>query len=151
MTPRDQAENLRQQVADSWTEEKNTRRFVLINKEIDWQLSDDETRELQHLQEQMRAHCHKLAPLPIAEAKALHDKLKALHADASTEGPEDEETYAALKVSVGRITRMAMDLLYLSQNDAVTPYGVECQAVAVDGYLRDVCGHHDIEIPEDSE
>ncbi len=146
----DQAENLRKQVADTWTEEKNARRAALIDKEIDWDLSPSEQRELAHLQEQMLAHRNKVAPLPITEAKALHDKLKAQLADASTEDAEDDETYVALKVSFGRITRGALDLLDMTYSGAST-IAIQRQTMSHAGDCRDTCGFHGIEIPEDSE
>lgn len=143
------AENLRQQVADTWTEEKNQRRCDLIDKEIAGTLTVQEESELSALQDQMRAFRRKFAPLPIAEAKALHDHLKAQLAAAATEGAEDEQAYAALKASVARITRDAIDLEMMNNPQVELVMG-NCMFSLAD-YCKDVCGHHDIEIPEDSD
>lgn len=148
MTIHDQAEKLRKQVADNWTDEKNQRRCDLIDKEITGTIAYPETGELATLQNEMQAYRHAIAPLPIAEVKALHDKLKAQLAAASTEGPEDDQTYAALKVSVGRITRMAQETKFACHAPSQCPIA---GVVNVASYLVDVCEFHDIEIPADSE
>lgn len=89
-----------------------------------------------------------------AKAKPAPDQAENLRkqlADASTEGPEDDETYEALKVSVGEITREGLGLLRMFEQGEITFKALDCAARSLVGYLRDVCGHHDIEIPEDSE
>jgi len=61
----------------AWSEAKNARRCALIDKEIDGRLSAGEAVELHRLQHQMLAHRHKVAPLPLAEARKLHQELLA--------------------------------------------------------------------------
>jgi hypothetical protein len=62
---------------DAWSEAKNARRCALIDKEIDGRLSAAEAVELHRLQREMLAHRHTVAPLPLAEARQLHQKLLA--------------------------------------------------------------------------
>ncbi len=59
----------------AWSEAKNTRRCALIDKEIDGSLSATEAFELHRLQREMLAHRHKVAPLPLAEARKLRQEL----------------------------------------------------------------------------
>ena len=59
----------------AWNEAKNARRCALIDKEIDGRLSAVETVELHLLQRAMLAHRRKVAPLPLAEARELHQEL----------------------------------------------------------------------------
>ncbi len=59
-----------------WTKEKNARRCFLIDKDIDEFLTFEELAEYDTLQEEMLEYRRKMAPLPIAEAKAILDKLK---------------------------------------------------------------------------
>ena len=61
----------------AWTEVKNERRCDLIDKEIDGTLTSAEAIELQALQEAMLAYRNKVAPLPIAAVRKLHDELLA--------------------------------------------------------------------------
>jgi hypothetical protein len=61
----------------AWSEAKNTRRCELIDKEIDGRLSAAEAVELHRLQREMLAQRHKIAPLPLAEARKLHQELLA--------------------------------------------------------------------------
>ena len=61
----------------AWSEAKNARRCALIDKEIDGVLSAAEAVELHRLQREMLAHRHAVAPLPLAEARQLHQKLLA--------------------------------------------------------------------------
>jgi hypothetical protein len=61
----------------AWSEAKNTRRCALIDKEIDGSLSATEAFELHRLQREMLAHRHKVAPLPLAEARKLRQELLA--------------------------------------------------------------------------
>ncbi len=60
-----------------WTEEKNARRCALIDKEIDGKLSAGEARELAELQAEMLRHRHRVAPLPLDDARRLHQELLA--------------------------------------------------------------------------
>ena len=60
-----------------WTEAKNERRSDLIEKEIDGTLTPAEAVELQALQQAMLKYRNKVAPLPIAAVRKLHDELLA--------------------------------------------------------------------------
>ncbi len=61
----------------AWSEAKNARRCALIDKEIDGRLTAAEVVELHLLQREMLAHRHKVAPLPLAEARQLQQTLLA--------------------------------------------------------------------------
>jgi hypothetical protein len=58
-----------------WTHIKNKRRFDLINKEVDGNITEDEQVELDDLQNQMIRHRRKVAPLPFAEWEELRKKI----------------------------------------------------------------------------
>ncbi len=58
-----------------WTNEKNARRCFLIDREIDSTLTPEESRELAVLQQQMLQHRHRVAPLPLEDARRLHQEL----------------------------------------------------------------------------
>ncbi len=58
-----------------WTNAKNHRRCDLIDKEIDGTLTAQEAAELQQLQRAMLRYRHKVAPLPLAAARKLHQEL----------------------------------------------------------------------------
>jgi hypothetical protein len=58
-----------------WTEEKNARRFALIDREIAGTLSAAEAVELQHLQEGIDDYLRRVAPLPLTAARDLHEQL----------------------------------------------------------------------------
>jgi hypothetical protein len=60
-----------------WTEAKNKRRGALIDKEIDGCLTREEAMELEVLQRQMHRHLRTLAPLPLEDARRLHQELLA--------------------------------------------------------------------------
>lgn len=60
----------------NWSEAKNARRFLLIDKEIAGTISADEQRELQGLQQAIDEYFRRVAPLPLAEARALHEQLR---------------------------------------------------------------------------
>jgi hypothetical protein len=61
--------------ADDWTEEKNARRFALIDREIAGQLTPAEAAELSLLQREMDLFLQRVAPLPVEAVRALHEKL----------------------------------------------------------------------------
>lgn len=63
--------------AGPWTEENNARRSDLIDKDIDAKLTPAEARELESLQRQMLRHRHRVAPLPLDDARRLHQELLA--------------------------------------------------------------------------
>jgi hypothetical protein len=60
-----------------WTEAKNKRRCALIDKEIDSYLTREEAIELEALQRQMHRYLRALAPLPLEDARRLHQGLLA--------------------------------------------------------------------------
>jgi hypothetical protein len=62
---------------DEWTEAKNERRCVLIDKEIDGTLTAEEAAELQQLQRAMLRYRRRVAPLPLEDARRLHQELLA--------------------------------------------------------------------------
>src|SRR5436853_21137 len=63
-----------------WDEAKNARRCDLIDKDIQGTLDDAEQRELELLTRALRLHRQRLAPLPLAGAKQLHQSLLAVAA-----------------------------------------------------------------------
>lgn len=60
-----------------WTAEKNDRRLALIERKIERTITPDELLELNYLQEAMRAHVERTAPIPLNEARELYAKLAA--------------------------------------------------------------------------
>lgn len=68
---------------EDWTDIKNERRCELIDKEIDDTLSLDERNELEDLQEQMLRYRHRVAPLPLAHARRLLEKLEKVASQAA--------------------------------------------------------------------
>jgi len=60
-----------------WTEEKNARRCELIDREIDGTLSPMEAVELSRLQAEMLRYRRTVAPLPLEDARRLHQELLA--------------------------------------------------------------------------
>jgi hypothetical protein len=69
-----------------WTEEKNNRRCDLIERKYAGTLSPSEAVELAQLQEQMLRYRQKVAPLPVEDARRLHQELltKASGSSADT-------------------------------------------------------------------
>jgi len=61
--------------SDEWTEQKNTRRCELIDREIDGVLTPEEAVELRQLQGEMLRYQNKVAPWPIQAARQLHQEL----------------------------------------------------------------------------
>jgi hypothetical protein len=64
-------------IDETWTEEKNNRRCALIDREIEGTLDTAEAIELQLLQAEMLRYRRKMAPLPLEDARALHQELIA--------------------------------------------------------------------------
>jgi hypothetical protein len=62
---------------ENWTEAKNTRRCQLVDREIDGTLTPEERIELHQLQQEMLRHRRRVAPLPLEDARALHQQLLA--------------------------------------------------------------------------
>jgi hypothetical protein len=69
--------------AGDWTEAKNARRCALIDKEIEGILVPAESQELQALQQEMLRHRRRVAPLPLEDARQLHQELL----DGAAKGP----------------------------------------------------------------
>lgn len=61
--------------AGDWTEAKNARRCLLIDREIDGLLTPEEAAELAQLQQEMLRHRRRVAPLPLQDARQLHQEL----------------------------------------------------------------------------
>ena len=68
-----------------WTEEKNQRRCDLVDKEIDGTISAAEKVELDQLQAEMLAYRRKVAPLPLAGLRELHQELLRQASNKTTE------------------------------------------------------------------
>jgi hypothetical protein len=60
-----------------WTDAKNQRRCALVDKEIDGGLTREEALELAALQRQLQRHLRAVAPLPLEDARRLHQELLA--------------------------------------------------------------------------
>jgi hypothetical protein len=65
------------EVATDWDAAKDTRRCELIDREIAGTLTSGETAELRTLQAAMLRHRRRVAPLPLDEARRLHQELLA--------------------------------------------------------------------------
>jgi hypothetical protein len=65
-----------------WTDKRNRRRCELIDRKYDHGLSPSEEAELALLQDAMYRVIDKVAPLPLDDARSLHQELvqKAAHA-----------------------------------------------------------------------
>lgn len=59
----------------AWTDAMNRRRCDLIDKEIEGALTAPEAAELHQLQTAMLRYRHRVAPLPLAAARQLHQEL----------------------------------------------------------------------------
>lgn len=68
-----------------WTEAKNARRCALIDREIAETLTPGEAVELHQLQAEMLRHRRRAAPLPLEDARRLHQRLLAKAGSASTD------------------------------------------------------------------
>jgi len=62
---------------EDWTDAKNARRCLLIDKEIAGTLTTVEAGELHGLQQQMLRYRRRFAPLPLDDARKLHQELLA--------------------------------------------------------------------------
>jgi len=74
VVPPPQEEEASSQEAE-WTDEKNRRRCELIDRKYDRGLSPSEEAELALLQDAMYRAIDKVAPLPLDEARSLHQEL----------------------------------------------------------------------------
>lgn len=59
-----------------WSEAKNARRFALIDKEIAGTILPSEVSELQQLQREADEFLRRVAPLPLAASRELHEQLR---------------------------------------------------------------------------
>ncbi|MGI8978959.1 MAG: hypothetical protein ACR2FY_07020 [Pirellulaceae bacterium] len=73
-----ESETVLDQEGSDWTEAKNARRFALIDKDVTGTISPTEAIELARLQEEVDHFLARVAPLPIAEARQLHEELMKL-------------------------------------------------------------------------
>jgi hypothetical protein len=60
---------------EAWSEAKNQRRCDLIDRKYAGSLTLPEAVELAQLQEQMLRHRQRVAPLPLEDARRLHQEL----------------------------------------------------------------------------
>src|SRR5262245_22010543 len=60
---------------EPWTEAKNQRRCDLIDRKFTGSLTPAESVELAQLQEKMLRHRQRVAPLPLEDARRLHQEL----------------------------------------------------------------------------
>jgi hypothetical protein len=67
---------------EGWNQDKNARRFALIDKDIAGTITGEEVVELAKLQQEISAFLSRVAPLPIKEARELHDQLMKLALDS---------------------------------------------------------------------
>jgi len=72
--------------AEPWSEAKNQRRCDLIDRKYAGGLTPPEAIELTQLQEQMLRHRQRVAPLPLEDARRLHQELLTR---ASSQPPAD--------------------------------------------------------------
>jgi len=66
-----------------WTEAKNDRRCNLLDRKYAGALTAEEAVELHALQEEMYRYVDRVAPLPLEEARRLHQKLLRNAKDAA--------------------------------------------------------------------
>lgn len=69
---------------DEWNDAKNARRCELVDREFDEGLTSEEADELADLQEQMIRFRDRVAPLPLEDARQLHQALLMKAAAGST-------------------------------------------------------------------
>jgi len=67
---------------EDWSEDKNSRRYDLIDKKIAETLTAAEAEELEVLQAEMLRYRQRVAPLPLEDARKLHQELLAKAAAA---------------------------------------------------------------------
>jgi hypothetical protein len=68
--------------SQEWTTAKNSRRCDLVDREIDGTLTPAEAVELEQLQDEMLRYRQRVAPLPLAHARKMHNDLLNLAASA---------------------------------------------------------------------
>lgn len=72
---------------EPWSDAKNQRRCDLIDRKHAGGLTPTEAVELAHLQDEMLRYRQRIAPLPLEDARRLHQELLAKAAAASTPEP----------------------------------------------------------------
>jgi len=73
--------------SDEWNNELNNRRCLLIDRKYGGSLTEEESIELEELQERMERFREKVAPLPIEEARQLYQHLLMQAAAARAKAP----------------------------------------------------------------
>lgn len=59
-----------------WSDERNARRCLLIDKEVRGAITANEATELEDLQDQLRRYRRQVAPLPLAETRQMLEELE---------------------------------------------------------------------------
>ena len=59
-----------------WSEERNARRCLLIENEVQGSITPNEAIELEDLQDALRRHRRLVAPLPLAETRRMLEELE---------------------------------------------------------------------------
>jgi hypothetical protein len=72
---------------EAWTEAKNQRRCDLIDRKYAGNLTPPEAVELAQLQDEMLRHRQRVAPLPLEDARRLHQELLTKAASRSPTDP----------------------------------------------------------------
>lgn len=67
---------------DEWTDERNARRCLLIDKEVRGTITAGEALELEDLQQHLRRYRRQETPLPLAETRRLLEELERKAAQA---------------------------------------------------------------------
>src|ERR1700722_4543159 len=70
-------------VEPEWTNERNARRFLLIDKEVRGDITAAEAIELEDLQDQLRRYRRQVAPLPLDETRRMLEELERKGAQAT--------------------------------------------------------------------
>jgi hypothetical protein len=73
---------------EPWTDAKNHRRAELVDREIAGILTPTEAVELADLQNQMIRYVNRIAPLPIEDARKLHQQLLEKARAAASSGDQ---------------------------------------------------------------
>lgn len=60
---------------ETWTDERNARRCELIDRKYTGGISTAEMAELARLQDEMLRHRQRIAPIPLDDARRLHQEL----------------------------------------------------------------------------
>ena len=81
-----------------WTEAMNGRRFALMDKKIDGSITSSEIGELDSLEQRFDVFLDRVAPLPIAAMRELHEQLlnRALQSQSSPSSELTGQQYSHL-------------------------------------------------------